>query len=292
LQRLQHIGHRPYTSTLSASDALLLRQGGVRPLTHVTGSAVFALGQWQRPVAEGEVIDLQLWNQARIQALQRLWQAAEAAGSNAVIDVRLSRQNLKWADCAMREYRASGTAVQVKGRKKTPLGLTTLSARDFWKLYTSGWWPCGVVSATTVYRVPHGHPVQTAKNVELVDSSRGMRRAAHLTMAEADRQVRALQASGLVGTVIEHGTWEEEVVEVEPGREPERGEPERGEPERGELEEHSYLYCRFDLVGTAVIRYAPRRPLRVQPVLWLNGAGRSAHLLATSREHDGAESKK
>jgi hypothetical protein len=218
-----------------------------------------------------------LWNQARSQALQRLRQAAEAAGAHAVIDVRLSRQDLKWAAGMTREHMAIGTAVQVEGKKRSPLGLTNLSCQDFWKLYTAGWWPCGVVGWTTVYRVPRGHPVYEGNNEELVDSSRGMRRAAHLSIVEAHRQVRALNAQGLVGAVIDHGTWEEEEVVVE--------------PEREELREHHDLYCRFDLVGTAITRYAPRKAIHVQPVLWLNRSGRAEHLPATPREHERAQNE-
>jgi uncharacterized protein YbjQ (UPF0145 family) len=261
LRRLEHVGRGAFTSTLSVSDALLMRQAGFHPLTHVTGSAVFSLNQWSRPTSEGEVVDLQVWNEARSQALQRLRQAAEAADADAVVDVRLSNRDLTWADAVTREYTALGTAVQVEGKKRASLGLTTLSGQDFWKMYTAGWWPCGVVGWTTVYRVPKGYPMYPDNNEELVDSSRGMRHAAHLTIVEVHRQVRALNAQGLVGAVIDHGAWEEEGVEVE--------------PEKAELLERPNLYCRFDLVGTAVARYAPRKAVHVQPVLWLNTSARA-----------------
>jgi hypothetical protein len=109
-----------------------------------------------------------------------------------------------------------------------------------------------------------------------------MRHAAHLAIVEADRQVRVLQGQGLVGAAIEHGTWEEEGVQPAPGK----------RTEEVELEETSYLYCRFELVGTAVARYAPRHLGRVQPVFWLNSTARPDPLrVPVQEQHDGAEAE-
>jgi hypothetical protein len=227
------------------------------------------------------------------------------AGADAVIDVQLSKHDLRWARGTTREYMAIGTAVKVRERRGTSTGLTNLSGEDFWKLYTAGWWPCGIVAWTTVYRVLRGEPMNVANTEELTDSSRGMYRAAHLTIVEAHRQVRALNGQGLVGTVVEHDTWEEEAVQVmqlQKEEEEERGQrviyrdrdgrPLYPQPVREEIEDEHALYCRFDLVGTAVTRYAQRQSIRPQPILWLNAPRHAVHVYEASGEHAGVESER
>lgn len=229
LDDLQRQEGRFFTSDLSVNEFLLARQSGFRPITQVTGSSVYHVG-WQRlPMYTGsrelEVVTRAL-NHARELALGRMTEEAQRVGADAVIGVHIKRGDYEWAEDLI-EFNAIGTAVRLDGAGRTEHpGLTNLSGQDFWKLHQAGFWPVGVVGASTVYYVVASWQTRMAgsfwgswANQELEDFTWGLYTARHLAMGRASDQATRLGGGGMVGIEIEQ---EEEEYEVDLGNDQER----------------------------------------------------------------------
>jgi uncharacterized protein YbjQ (UPF0145 family) len=218
-----------FTSDLSVDELLLVREGGFRPVTQVMGSSVYHVGWQYMPYAStwaftsGGVSELETqteaWNDARRLALGRLAEEAARAGADAVVGVRLSRASFEWSQ-GLIEFASFGTAVRSERYEldATPV-LSNLSGQDFAKLFANGWWPVGLVAATTVVYVVAGWQTQNAQqgwlarwqNQELVDYTQGMYEARALAMRRAQQQAHLVGAHGLVGVQIEQHQHEHEV---------------------------------------------------------------------------------
>ena len=142
------------------------------------------------------------------------------AGADAVVGVRVERADYDWAEDLV-EFNLVGTAVRVTDPPpgRLPLAITNLSGQDFWKLFRSGYWPLGVVAASTVFYVIASWRTQMANNSwwgssanqELTDFTQGIYTARHIAMSHAYRQASAQGAAGIVGTEIEDEAEEYEV---------------------------------------------------------------------------------
>jgi uncharacterized protein YbjQ (UPF0145 family) len=218
-----------FTSDLSVNEFLLAREGGFRALTQVMGSSVYHVGWQYMPYANtwafagGGVTELDTqstaWNDARRLALGRLADEATRAGADAVVGVRLSRASFEWSE-GLIEFATYGTAVRSERYEleDAPV-LSNLSGQDFAKLFAHGWWPVGLVAATTVVYVVASWQTQNAQqgwlarwqNQELVDYTQGLYEARALAMQRAQQQAHALGAHGLVGVQIEQHQHEHEV---------------------------------------------------------------------------------
>lgn len=239
-----------FTSDLSVNEFLLAREAGLRPLSQVMGSSVFHVG-WQ--VLPGQYsyystsrelsVLAQAMNQARLNALGRLSEEAQRVGADAVIGVHVTRGHYDWA-ADLLEFNTVGTAVRVEGAAGAARpALTNLSGQDFWKLFRSGYWPTGVVAASTVYYVVASWQTQMANNsmwgswanMELQDFTHGLYSARHIAMADIHQQARALGGDGVVGMQIEQSEEEHEV-------------------RLGNDQERTDMIFTFHAIGTAIAR--------------------------------------
>jgi uncharacterized protein YbjQ (UPF0145 family) len=236
LDELRARGGGFFTSDLSVSEFLLTREAGFRAVSQVMGSSFYQVG-WQRmpwagswstrfgSMTQGGVAELEVqseaWNDARRLALGRLAEEARRAGAQAVAGVRLEQGTYAWGQ-SMVEFTAVGTALS---SDRYDLGddtvLSNLSGQDFSKLFRHGYWPVGLVAATTVCYVVAGWQTQNAlsggffgggwRNQELTDFTEGLYQARFLAMTKVQRQARELGAHGIVGVVYDQTQHEHEV---------------------------------------------------------------------------------
>jgi uncharacterized protein YbjQ (UPF0145 family) len=229
LEELRTQEGRFFTSDLSVNEFLLARQGGFRALTQVMGSSVYHVGWQNMPYvsswsfSDGGVTELdtqtEAWNDARRLALGRLGEEATRAGADAVVGVRLSRAEFDWSQ-GLIEFASFGTAVRSERYEleDAPV-LSNLSGQDFAKLFANGYWPVGLVAATTVVYVVASWATQRAQqgfrarlqNQELTDYTEGLYHARALAMRRAQQQAHEVGAHGLVGVQLEQHQHEREV---------------------------------------------------------------------------------
>jgi uncharacterized protein YbjQ (UPF0145 family) len=126
--------------------------------------------------------------------------------------VHLRRHHHDWA-AGLIEFVVVGTAVRAERFKleTDEPALSNLSGQDLSKLVRHGFWPVGLVAATSVAYVATGTAQQQRstgvfsswQNQEMPDFTRGIYDARALAMARLSRQARALGAHGVVGVTIE-----------------------------------------------------------------------------------------
>lgn len=223
LEELRARGGGFFSSDLTANEFLLVRRAGFRPLSQVMGSCFYNLGwqwmpgstgyygAWGATYSEGQTVELETqteaWNEARRLALARLATEAKLVGADCVVGVRLQQGRFDWA-AGLIEFVAVGTAV-VSDRYE--LGgepvLSNLTGQQFAALFEHGYWPVGLVAATTVGYVMTGWQQQRGlsgffsgwQNQELEDFTQGMYATRSQTMLRLNRQAHELQAGGVVG---------------------------------------------------------------------------------------------
>jgi uncharacterized protein YbjQ (UPF0145 family) len=163
-------------------------------------------------------VQSQAWNQARRLAFGRLAQEAERAGAHAVVDVRLERNEYEWASDSV-HITAVGTAI-VSERYDLGEGtvISNLTGQDFANLFAHGFWPVGVVSATSIWYVVPGQDTRrlmntifSTPNQEFPDYTDGIRAARRAVSSQLARQARELGAHGVVGVQFDHRREEREV---------------------------------------------------------------------------------
>jgi uncharacterized protein YbjQ (UPF0145 family) len=243
------------TSDLSTAEFLLVRQAGFRPVSQVMGTCFYRVGWQYLPgerapgnyykegqatpgspyaggfeydssgrriysgAAFGQVFELdtetQAWQEARRLALGRLLQEARLANADAVVGLRLERGTYEWSRNHV-EFLAVGTAVC---SNRYDLGgepvLTNLSGQDFAKLYTSGYWPVGIVANTAVVYVMTGSQQNMgarrfAPNQEMQDYTNGVQHARKVAITRMGTGARELEAAGIVGLSLEVAVREHE----------------------------------------------------------------------------------
>jgi uncharacterized protein YbjQ (UPF0145 family) len=235
LDALRARGGAFFTSDLSTNEFLLVQRAGFRPLSQVMGSCFYNVGwQWMPggagygtwggfgSYAQGQTVELETqteaWNEARRLAVTRLAAEAKRVGADAVVGVRLQRGSFDWA-AGLLEFIAVGTAVR---SQRYDLGeepvLSNLSGQQFAALFEHGFWPVGLVAATTVGYVMTGWRQQRGvagmfsswQNQELTDFTRGVYDTRTQTMQRLNRQAHELSAHGVVGVALEQEQKEHE----------------------------------------------------------------------------------
>ena len=236
LDDLRARGGSFFTSDLSANEFLLVRRAGFRPLSQVMGSCFYNVGwqwmpggsrygSWGMSYDQGQTVELETqteaWNEARRLAIARLVEEAKLVGTDAVVGVRLRRGTFDWAG-GLLEFVAVGTAVKSERYDLgTEPALSNLSGQQFAALFEHGYWPAGLIAATTVAYVMTGWRQQSGvtglfsgwQNQELTDFTRGVYDTRTQTMLRVNRQAHELQAHGVVGVQIdqEHKEHERDV---------------------------------------------------------------------------------
>jgi uncharacterized protein YbjQ (UPF0145 family) len=231
LDELRLGGRSFFTSDLSVPEFLVAREAGFKPLTQVMGSCFYNVGwQWMpgsnwQMYPEGQTVELETqteaWNEARRLALERLAEEARLAGADAVVGVRIERGNYDWA-AGLLEFVATGTAMR---SERYDLGdepvLSNLTGQEFAALYRHGYWPAGIVAATTVCYVLTTWQTTAAtsnpmfggtgwQNQELQEFTAGVYEARGRVVAALVQQRHALGAEGIIGVRYEQQIQERE----------------------------------------------------------------------------------
>ena len=243
-----------FSSTFTAKEYLLAREGRYLPISQVMGSAFIKMA-WNPEADEeipsfvntGELDALTLAHkQACELALERLQKEAAVLGADGVIGVLVKRAEVAWAE-NVTEFTAVGTAVRIPGCVK-PVGeqsvtwpfTSTLSGQEFWQLYESGYWPAGIVMGNSTYyvrgnwRTTSSFDIFGGTNQELSYFSDGFSRARELAIGRLTSGIVKLCAEGAVDMDVSHSI----------------------RLCQSELEERKTLdiIVTFYLVGTAVVR--------------------------------------
>jgi uncharacterized protein YbjQ (UPF0145 family) len=223
LDQVRAQGGRFFTSDLTTNEFLLVKRAGFRPLSQVMGSCFYNIGWQAMPgrggfgysYAQGQTLELETqteaWTEARRLALGRLVEEARGVGASAVVGVQLQQGQFDWAR-GLLEFVAVGTAVV---SDRYDLGpdpvLSNLTGQQFAALFEHGFWPAGLVTATTVGYVMTGWAQQrgarglltSRQNQELVDFTRGVYETRSQTMTRLTRQAHELGAHGVIGVEFE-----------------------------------------------------------------------------------------
>lgn len=153
------------------------------------------------------------YNEVRRQALARLRAAAEEAGAQAVVDVRIRRGRFRHTRRAI-EFTALGTAVatdRFEAGEQDPVPLVNISGTDFGKLVEAGVWPLGLVGGTSVVYVVSGYRTKMARdrfsrrsrrNQEYEDYTEGLSLARVHASSRLRYEATQLGASGVLGITV------------------------------------------------------------------------------------------
>lgn len=217
-------GSKFFSSTLSAKEYLLAREGGYQPVSQVMGSSFMRVG-WN-PVQNGYVGDFvytgelssltHAHKQARELALVRMQKEAAVLGADGIIGVHIKRSDFSWAQ-NITEFTAVGTAIRIPDHanavgKQGQLPFTSsLSGQEFWQLYESGYWPAGLVMGNSSYYVRGDWRTNNTldifgglANQELEQFSDAFSHTRELAVSRLTDEVRRLGAEGAVDMDISH----------------------------------------------------------------------------------------
>jgi len=218
--------HRLFTSDLSTSEFLLVKEAGFDPVGLVVGSSIYHVGFQQQNWSKNEemVVLSQAMYHARELAMDRMEEEAHALGADGIVGVRLEVNHKEWG-AHVAEFVAIGTAVvhrndpqRFKNKHGKPF-TSDLSGQDFYILLRSGYRPLGMVMGTCVYHVAHqafGSFMRgMSQNQELVQYTQALYDSRELAMERMQQEAEALGAKGIVGANIhEHShTWGAHVIE-------------------------------------------------------------------------------
>ena len=212
----------PFTSDLSVSEFILVRQAGFRPAGLVLGTSIYRLGITSRARLGSREMDSmsQAMYSARELAMTRMEAEAELVGADGVVGVRLDVQLHAWGKHVI-EFLAIGTALKAdeSGPWRTPAGMpftSDLSGQDFWALLQAGYAPLGLVMGSCVYHVGSSLAQgSVGTTVELKTYTDAFYRARELAMQRMSDDAAHIGADGIVGvSIIESNqVWGSHMVE-------------------------------------------------------------------------------
>ena len=216
----------PFTSDLSVSEYLLVREAGFEPLGFVVGSSIYHVGvqvsRWGQS-QELTVLTQAMYN-ARELALSRMRAEAQALSADGIVGVDLTIQMYAWGQEVL-EFVAKGTAVRATdgaGRHRAPDGgpfTSDLSGQDFFRLAQAGHIPVAFVLGTCVYHVAHQGMLQSLKqvgrNTEMPQFTQAVYDARELALGRMQAEAQRSSASGVVGvrTTVYNHIWGEHATE-------------------------------------------------------------------------------
>lgn len=216
---------RLFTSDLSVSEFLLVRDAGFEPLGLVMGTSIFHIGlQRTNPFRNQELAVLtQAMYRARELAMARMEAEADALLADGIVGVRLEVSRRAWGE-HLAEFMAVGTAVRQSTGERYRTGqgrpfTSDLSGQDFWTLLRSGYRPLSMVIGNCVYHVAHRRVTQVLRqfgvNSEMQNYTQALYDARELALTRMQAEASAAGAQGIIGGRVEehsHG-WENHVVE-------------------------------------------------------------------------------
>jgi uncharacterized protein YbjQ (UPF0145 family) len=223
--RLEQNKRGLFTSDLSVSEFLLVKEAGFDPLGLVVGSSIFHIGFQQsswRVSEEMKVLSEAMYS-ARELAMTRMEEEADQLGADGIVGVRLDVGRYEWGE-NLAEFIAIGTAIRHRGGElhRAPNGrpfTSDLSGQDFWTLLRTGHRPVGLVMGSCVYHVAHRGMFQALRqagqNVELPNFTQALYDARELAMERMQAEAETVKAEGIVGVQLSernHG-WGSHVIE-------------------------------------------------------------------------------
>jgi uncharacterized protein YbjQ (UPF0145 family) len=223
--RLEQNKRGLFTSDLSVSEFLLIKEAGFDPLGLVVGSSIFHIGFQQSSWKKSEEMTVlsEAMYAARELAMTRMEEEADQLGADGIVGVRLEVGRYDWGE-HMAEFIAIGTAIKHRDGElhRAPNGrpfTSDLSGQDFWTLLRSGHRPVGMVMGSCVYHVAHRGMFQamrqSGQNIELPNFTQALYDARELAMERMQAEAEAVQAEGIVGVVLKEGNhgWGSHVIE-------------------------------------------------------------------------------
>lgn len=218
-------GHRKlFTSDLSISEFLLVKEAGFEPVGLVVGSSIYHIGLQIANYGQNQELQVlsQAMYQARELAMSRMEEEADVLGADGIVGVRLDINRYEWGQ-GLAEFMAVGTAVRSQqGTMKTPKGkpfTSDLSGQDFWTLLQAGYAPLALVMGSCVYHVAHQGLGQwmrkMGQNQEMPNFTQALYDARELAMERMQTEAEEVSAEGIVGAQIKennHG-WGSHVIE-------------------------------------------------------------------------------
>ncbi|BDI33762.1 hypothetical protein CCAX7_58130 [Capsulimonas corticalis] len=215
-----------FTSDLSTSEFLLVKEAGFDPVGLVVGSSIYHVGYQQSAWSKNQEMTVltQAMYHARELAMDRMEEEAHQLGADGVVGVRLEVNHKEWGN-HIAEFVAIGTAVVHRGDKnrfKNKRGrpfTSDLSGQDFYVLLRSGYRPLGLVMGNCVYHVAiqsFGSFMRNfTQNAELTQYTQAMYDSRELAMERMQKEAEELGAKGIVGANIHERThaWGAHVIE-------------------------------------------------------------------------------
>jgi len=214
-----------FTSDLTVSEFLLVKEAGFDPLGLVIGTSIYHIGLQVARLRQNMEMDVltQAMYHARELAMNRMEEEAHTLGADGVVGVRLAVGRYSWG-ANLAEFKAIGTAVRSRDgqSRRQPNGkpfTSDLSGQDFWTLLQAGYMPISLVYGTCVYHVAHQSFgqwfQQVGRNVEMPNFTQGLYDARELAMERMQHEADQVGAEGVVGANIYESThsWSSHVIE-------------------------------------------------------------------------------
>ena len=203
-----------FTSDLSVSEFLLVRDAGCHPISQVMGSCIYHIGQI--PDYKGKTSEITIisdaYRESRRAALARLYQEAALLGADAVVGVRMRERMItmgqrgKGGDDGgeVIEFTVVGTAVRapwITHPPNTPV-ITDLTGQDLWALAQDGFEPCAFLFEFCRYHVWHVTKDISGMTGELTLASDAVRTARDIAANKLLAQAAKFQADFVVGSEV------------------------------------------------------------------------------------------
>jgi uncharacterized protein YbjQ (UPF0145 family) len=219
-----------FSSDLSTSEFLLVKEAGFDPVGMVVGSSVYHVGY--QPIyltntgfgfgysyADQDLTVLtQAKYKARELAMARMEAEADALGADGIVGVRLEAGEYAWGQDLV-EFLAVGTAVRSRDGTSHRIRFgkpftSDLSGQDFRTLLQAGYRPLGLVLGNCVYEsYQNGIEFRmiagwgwNGQNAELQRFTQAMYAARDLAMGRMQAEAAELGAEGVVGMQIKLST--------------------------------------------------------------------------------------
>lgn len=218
-------GKRFFTSDLTVSEFLLVKEAGFEPLGLVLGTSIYHIGLQVARLRQNMEMDVltQAMYHARDLAMHRMEEEAAVLGADGIVGVRLLVGQYNWAT-SLAEFKAIGTAIKATDgvSRRTASGrpfTSDLSGQDFWTLLRSGYMPKALVFGTCVYHVAHqtmGQWFRTmGRNAEMPNFTQALYDARELAMERMQHEGVSVGADGVVGANIYESShsWGTHVIE-------------------------------------------------------------------------------
>ncbi len=218
--------NRLFTSDLSTSELLLVKEAGFDPVGLVVGSSIYHVGYQQAAFAQNQEMTVltQAMYHARELAMDRMEEEAHQLGADGIVGVRLEVNHKEWGN-HIAEFVAIGTAIvhrndthRYKNKHGRPF-TSDLSGQDFYVLLRSGYRPLGMVMGNCVYHIAtqsFGNFMRTfSQNTELTQYTQALYDSRELAMERMQKEAEDLGAKGVVGANIHERThaWGAHVIE-------------------------------------------------------------------------------